>query len=150
MPHPPYQHLVYVSSAVSLPGPDALADILQVSRENNLRDGLTGILLYSAGTYFQALEGPPESVERTYGRIEQDPRHSGSSVLLREPKASRYFEAWEMAFYNLDDPDGSAPEGFSSALSRQGSWASFPDDPQRVHALLRAFRAVAARDLALR
>ena len=147
---PPVQHLVYVSSATTLPSPAELAEILGVSRENNLRDGLTGLLLYSAGTYFQALEGPPDAVERTYQRIERDGRHTGSQILLREAVPRRSFEAWEMAFYNLDEDGGAALDGFSPVLSSGGRWDPFPDEPQRAHRLLRTFRKVAALDLSPR
>ena len=86
--------IVYVSSVVGYPGD---ADILAISRRNNARDGITG-LLYSDGVRFmQVLEGRFEKVELAYARIKLDQRHRASVVLSRRSIDEREFGHWEMA-----------------------------------------------------
>jgi hypothetical protein len=53
-----------------------LSDILGVSRRNNSRDEITGILMYADRTFFQVLEGEQSAVEDCYYKqILNDPRH---------------------------------------------------------------------------
>lgn len=86
--------LVYISSVVQT---DEFGSILAVSRMNNRRDGITG-LLYSDGVrYLQALEGPTEAVEAAYDRIKRDGRHHALVVLSRREVAAREFGDWAMA-----------------------------------------------------
>lgn len=89
--------LVYVSSA-SAPATTADATaILNVSRVNNKRDGITG-MLYSDGVRFlQALEGEPAQVQAAFDRIRQDPRHRAVVVLSRREIDVREFGEWAMA-----------------------------------------------------
>ncbi|HEX8302578.1 BLUF domain-containing protein [Sphingomonas sp.] len=90
--------LVYVSSANRREAPDP-ASILAVSRGNNRRDGITG-MLYSDGTRFlQVLEGPDERVEAAYARIQADPRHRAIVILSRRAIDAREFGEWEMAHH---------------------------------------------------
>ncbi len=53
--------LVYVSSVVGHPSD---AEILEVSRRNNARDGIAGLLYSHGDRYLQVLEGPSEKVEK--------------------------------------------------------------------------------------
>jgi hypothetical protein len=89
--------LVYVSSAT--PGTSLVdpAAILSVSRANNGRDQITG-MLYSDGTRFlQALEGPADKVEAAFARIKADKRHRAIVVLSEREIDAREFGEWEMA-----------------------------------------------------
>ncbi len=94
--------LIYTSRNL-LPGDEdaqaaAVAGILALSKRNNARVGVTGALLFNAGSFAQVLEGPRLAVEATFERIQRDPRHSDVSVLQCEPVASRGFANWSMAF----------------------------------------------------
>ncbi|WP_375273223.1 BLUF domain-containing protein [Sphingomonas sp.] len=86
--------LVYISSVKRSAD---LTNILAVSRLNNRRDGISG-LLYSDGVRFlQALEGPALAVETAYARIKQDPRHNALVILSRREVDTREFGDWAMA-----------------------------------------------------
>ncbi|OAN67182.1 BLUF domain-containing protein [Sphingomonas sp. TDK1] len=88
--------LVYVSSAnPAIPCPTQ--DILTISRRNNARDRITGLLYADAGRFLQALEGPEDAVEAAYARIRQDPRHGAIVLLSRQVVDRRAFGHWEMA-----------------------------------------------------
>ena len=60
--------------------------------------GLTGVLLYDEGTYFQWLEGPAEGLSRVWISIERDPRHRDVTVLRDEPIGDRVFDGWDLKF----------------------------------------------------
>lgn len=86
--------LIYISSPVGVVG---TAEILRVSRVNNMRGDITGLLYADGKRFLQALEGPAEAVEATYARIARDPRHRGVVVLSRREVAVREFGPWQMA-----------------------------------------------------
>ncbi|MEH3047150.1 BLUF domain-containing protein [Sphingomonas adhaesiva] len=86
--------LVYISSAV---GSLHTREVLDVSRRNNARDGITGLLYFDGRRFLQALEGERLAVERTYARILTDRRHRAAVVLSRTEVAQREFGAWTMA-----------------------------------------------------
>ena len=75
-----------------------LASLLDVSVRNNLRDRITGVLLYHDLLFFQVLEGQRPAVERCYERIENDQRHSGVSLIWSHPVETRVFSQWAMGF----------------------------------------------------
>lgn len=76
-------------------------DILQRSRVNNVRDGVTGALLFNAGCFAQVLEGPLDAIEATFERIQQDERHGEVSLLALEPQEERSFPNWAMGFIGM-------------------------------------------------
>ncbi|MGV3556954.1 MAG: BLUF domain-containing protein [Larkinella arboricola] len=93
--------IVYMSHSKDLLTDEAIQDILQTSRENNLKLGITGILLYADGSIVQALEGPKERVKALYEIICQDPRHGHISTVLSHPIRKRAFSEWSMGFKSV-------------------------------------------------
>ncbi|KQT32963.1 activator of photopigment and puc with BLUF domain protein [Sphingomonas sp. Leaf412] len=88
--------VVYISTAVAgLPAD--IDDILAVSRRNNARDDVTGLLYADGRRFLQALEGPERQVEAALIRIAADPRHRAIVTLSHRIVAAREFGAWEMA-----------------------------------------------------
>jgi hypothetical protein len=94
--------VVYLSTATRLLGADQLESILAISRRNNGRDGITGLLLYDDGNFIQAIEGEPAAIERLMARLSGDPRHRGIQVVSTEAVASRLFSDWAMEAQRLD------------------------------------------------
>lgn len=86
--------LVYISTVVG--DPDTAA-ILRVSRRNNERAGITGLLYCDGRRFLQALEGEPPAVEAAFERIRRDVRHRAVVVLSRREVAAREFGPWAMA-----------------------------------------------------
>lgn len=95
--------IVYFSKAEGLLEQGDLSTILQQSRRNNARTGVTGVLLYVRGSIIQVLEGEKEAVEALYRRIEQDPRHTQVSRALNRPIQERLFPNWSMGYETLTD-----------------------------------------------
>ena len=117
-----------------------LGDILEVSRRNNEARGITGMLLYLAGTFLQVLEGPREEIEPLIETIRCDERHSGIRVLLEGPLPARSFGGWSMGFLNLTDVKPSELPGYSEFLSHKASAPDFARYPHKAHRFLLRFR----------
>ncbi|MEM8601126.1 MAG: BLUF domain-containing protein [Bacteroidota bacterium] len=100
MPQPLIQ-LIYTSKATRLVGLPTLTDILRVSRRNNARDQVTGLLLYHEGSFIQVFEGLSGDVNAVYRRVLADPRHRDVSLLVRRQVAYRSFPNWAMGFRNI-------------------------------------------------
>lgn len=136
--------IVYLSHAVPGLDPDAIiGDILDVSRRNNARAGVTGALIYNRGSFGQVLEGPEAAVEDTFGRIEADPRHAEIQVLDLKTIDARAFGDWSMGFVGRPS---SMPSGEAEARRTTLDLATMGGD--EMFATLH--RIALGRDLALR
>ncbi len=101
-----------------------IAAILAKSRRNNAQRGITGALQFNAGYFAQVLEGPLTAIERTFERIQCDPRHDGVAILQVTPIARRAFPDWSMAFAGAAAPDDALSGGtLARALARADSGA---------------------------
>ena len=94
----PYQ-LAYTSFSRLPLQETTLSDILEVSRRNNNRDEITGILKYEDRIFFQVLEGEQSAVKDCYyKRIFNDPRHCGLSLIWHGLAKRREFSDWAMGY----------------------------------------------------
>ena len=75
---------------------DEVDRILQVSRRNNARDGLTGALVYDNTTFLQWLEGGEAEIREVFGRISRDTRHGDIKLLTVQSLEDRWFPDWSM------------------------------------------------------
>lgn len=118
--------IVYVSHAEGEASDAELERILDVSRRNNARDGITGALLHRDGSFMQCLEGEEAVVRATFGRISVDPRHSGVLVLMDEAIEGRAFPSWSMAHLQPTESEMLAlttADWSSSTATKAGSTA---------------------------
>ncbi len=92
------RRIVYLSTATRLLSDLELMDVLRVSRHNNERDGVTGLLLYQGGNFIQLLEGEAAAVATVYARVMKDPRHHSVLHMLDNEATERLFPGWSMAF----------------------------------------------------
>jgi hypothetical protein len=92
---------VYVSSAYKPFSDVELLELLRVSRLNNERRGITGMLLYRDGNFMQVLEGPASVVDEVIAKIKRDTRHHGVILMSRRGVQERQFAEWQMAFRNM-------------------------------------------------
>ncbi|MEO8621019.1 MAG: BLUF domain-containing protein [bacterium] len=131
-------HLVYSSTAtVALTQADIVA-VLRASRRNNARVGVTGILLYTAGSFFQILEGHPAQVEATFERILTDPRHNRVVTLIRERIPRRTFGEWSMGYATPTSAEIAAEVGVNDFFGHASCFEGL--DHGRAKKLLQAFR----------
>jgi len=139
--------LMYASSATVHFSEQDLAALLNKARENNLRLGITGLLLYKNGEFMQALEGEENVVDQLYCRIEQDSRHTGA-VLLREIIEKPRFPDWSMGFTNLQSTNTRQLPGYSPFMDEPLAWPGFQEDPSKVQKLFAVFSGHQADRLA--
>jgi hypothetical protein len=72
--------------------------IVVTARERNLAAGISGVLLFDRRRFAQILEGDCGEVERTYGRVERDRRHTDVRLISIDPMPFRLFPNWSMGF----------------------------------------------------
>lgn len=86
--------VIYASEAVGATGTSTLsiAQILGVSARNNLRDHVSGCVMFHRGHILQALEGGRSDLDRLMRRLLADPRHTGVRILSDAPIANRRLE----------------------------------------------------------
>ena len=94
--------LLYVSATRRDLPEDVLKAILAVSRANNARLNVTGLLLYLDGGFLQILEGARQTLHQLYAVIAKDSRHWEERLLL-DQAGTRNFREWSMGFKSLDD-----------------------------------------------
>lgn len=107
-------HLARVGHVSALRDPLPRGDLdalLSTWRRRNAQRGITGLVLYDAGTIFQIIEGFPEDVVRLSETIGRDSRHRGVARLIHEAACERAFGDWSMGLGRIAAADlGGIPE----------------------------------------
>ena len=134
-----HRRLVYASQTTRFIPPPEVATLIEVSRRNNTRADVTGLLIYDAGMFFQVLEGAFTGVASTFERIRLDPRHTDVTVLADEDIAVRGFSGWKMGYSS----PSSLPPDARSAVMTLTRLAAF-NSPERgrdahIRAVVRTF-----------
>ena len=98
--------LIYRSRS-ALTGSDAsieieMSSIIDRSRYNNLRDGVTGALMFTASVFVQVLEGRRADVERIFERICGDLRHMDVKLMSFSSVPAPTFGNWQMQRVHAD------------------------------------------------
>lgn len=141
--------LVYISHPSVVVTTEIIGRILRVSRTNNARDGITGVLLYATDFFVQLLEGAPEQVEACYARIERDSVHDVAMKLSVAGVPQRSFPDWSMGYAESGEDGRIFIHDYLQRVATQ------PDDPtgELVVAFLKALamhRPLAGQALATR
>ncbi len=124
--------IVYFSSSADSLDENELATILEQSRQNNSKLGITGVMLYVRGSIVQVLEGAKQAVDALYERIQHDNRHTDVVTVLNRPISQRQFGNWSMGYETvtvrqleelktivaLDDPNGTGSQANDPILLR--------------------------------
>jgi EAL domain-containing protein (putative c-di-GMP-specific phosphodiesterase class I) len=84
---------------------EELAGLLRFARKNNAKEDITGMLLYSEGSFFQVLEGEEEKIRHLFRTIEKDKRHHSITIVIQEPIAERSFADWTMGYVYIKPED---------------------------------------------
>ena len=91
--------LAYRSRALSPLSEMALYRLLRTAQARNRAEGLTGLLVYDKGYFFQWLEGPAASLERVWASIRADRRHGALELLGQQASPLRFFADWDLKLY---------------------------------------------------
>lgn len=121
---PTLYNVVYCSRAT--PGVDeaAVQRIIATARRWNPEHGVTGMLVFGSGIFFQWLEGPRDNVTALMLRLRADRRHD-SIVLLSEVEEvrERLFPDWAMELVTSDDIRVVLKDALDSATDAQNAQA---------------------------
>lgn len=82
-----------------------VASISQTAQTRNAKLGVSGVLIYESGHFFQILEGPESVVSRLFADICADTRHRDVKKLLDAPVPERRFSDCHMATYHVHTPE---------------------------------------------
>lgn len=88
--------LAYRSRAVTPPTRIELDQILRSAQARNRTAGLTGLLIYDQGCFYQWLEGPRLALMQVWDSIRRDSRHSDFKILRQQSMPERFFKGWDM------------------------------------------------------
>jgi hypothetical protein len=135
--------LIYCSRVVAGVHGTAITSIVDVSRFNNTRDGVTGALCFNANFFLQCLEGERSAVNETYHRILRDPRHEQALLLRYDEVPKRQFGDWSMGYLSSQ---AMAPD----LLLQYGSNDRFDPEQLGADAALDFLLALKARSIRLR
>lgn len=123
---PSLYNVVYCSRATAGVDDAQLQRIIASARRGNARQGITGMLVFGSGIFFQWLEGPHDNVTELMALLHTDPRHENIVVLSAdEDVGERVFPDWDMELVGsdhirevLEDALGSASGAKARALER--------------------------------
>jgi hypothetical protein len=132
--------LTYTSEAQHAFDEPELEYLLQRSREWNHGHGLSGLLLYKAGAFMQAIEGDEKAVRKTFRRrITRDTRHAGIRILNASEVNARQFPDWTMGYRRVATPGEPELAGYDDFLTR-GDFGPSWSAPTPTRVLLDWFR----------
>ena len=94
--------LLYASRAAVDTHTGAVTAIMQQSHAHNPKHGITGVLCHSERAYLQVIEGGRDQVNRLYGKILRDTRHTDVVLLHYEEICERRYSGWTMGQTNLN------------------------------------------------
>jgi hypothetical protein len=124
---------------------EEIKNILDSSKRNNGKSGISGIFLLVQNRFIQLLEGDEREVNACMERIKIDPRHSDVKVILSRNVENRTFPEWSMYFHKLLDEEAIEKLGVDS-LKNLGisKWESHYKDDLAV-LLIESFARLASR-----
>ena len=95
--YPLLYNVVYCSRATAGVDAAAVDRIIESSRRRNPAQGITGMLVFGSGVFFQWLEGPRDNVTQLMAVLRADPRHENVIQLSEiEEVRERLFPDWDM------------------------------------------------------
>jgi len=94
---PPLYNVVYCSRATADVDDAAVQRIVCAAQRRNAEGGITGMLVFGSGVFFQWLEGPRAAVLALMALLRSDRRHECIVFLSENEEArERLFPTWEM------------------------------------------------------
>ena len=132
------KYILYVSEVADHCGERETTDILKKSRANNEQNAVTGMLVRKNKQFLQYIEGPSDSIDMLFKKIETDDRHRSVKVVKQGMASDRVFFNWEMAFA---DERNLQPLQWKWQLDKI-SLFSLADDGEECLAFIKAFLCV--------
>jgi hypothetical protein len=96
---------MYISDASRDFPEEELRDIAQQAGRNNVRQGITGALLFIHNSFIQVIEGRDTDIRVLLDTLEKDARHRNIRVILDRYVEHRGFEHWSMGLVTASELD---------------------------------------------
>ena len=111
-------NILYISKSVNRLGDQDLLQLLETSRDWNVKHGITGMLVYllpqnsQAGRFMQVIEGKREDITSLFHNIKSDRRHHQITLLHEGFINHRNFKDWTMGFNKTTMDNGFDVPGY--------------------------------------
>ena len=113
---PLLETFVYCSRAAEGVDDGEVGRIIAAAQRYNATRGITGVLVFGSGVFFQWIEGPPAEVQTLIVSLHGDPRHYDIVALDRSvEKRERLYPNWEMERVEADGIRAVLQEALASA-----------------------------------
>ena len=100
---PTLQTFVYCSRAAEGIDDVEVDRIVEAAQRRNLARGITGVLVFGSGVFFQWIEGPPAEMQSLIAGLHGDARHYDLvSLDQSEENRERLYPNWEMERVDAD------------------------------------------------
>ena len=128
---------VYCSRAADGVDDAEVNRLIESAKRHNLTCGITGLLVFGGGVFFQWIEGPAAEVRKLMTSLHGDPRHYDIvSLDQSEEKRERLYPNWQMERVGADDIREVLQDALESA-----------EDENNIAALKRILDHLATRSL---
>lgn len=98
------RYFVYCSRAADGVDDAEVGRIVEAAQRSNRARGITGVLVFGGGVFFQWIEGPPAQIQSLIASLHSDPRHYDIvSLSQSEEKRERLYPNWEMERVEADE-----------------------------------------------
>jgi hypothetical protein len=132
--------VTYVSHVSAPLSRQQLLALLLQCRTNNTERGITGMLLYSKGTFLQTIEGDEAVVDPLVEQIWQDNRHEDIRLLGRRGVTERQYADWSMGFAEITDQSVQRVEGLKDFTADDFTFDYLIGNEPAVTSLMDHFR----------
>ncbi|RYE23739.1 MAG: BLUF domain-containing protein [Sphingobacteriaceae bacterium] len=118
--------------------PETLKEMLVSFRQNNEINHITGMMLFSNGSFLQVLEGEDDKIDSLIKKIKKDNRHHSIVQLAEGSITERNFGKWSMSFKAI------SPEMLKNIEGYINPWdpdfvENLPSDEHPTLAILKVF-----------
>jgi hypothetical protein len=97
--------LLYISRMKEEYNKEDIEYMLNLFREKNKENGISGLMLYYEGNIIQYIEGNKKDVYILYNNIKNDIRHYNITKVVDESVIKRNFVNWQMGFKELNQDE---------------------------------------------
>tara|TARA_B100001750_G_C15373693_1_gene528656 strand:+ start:408 stop:812 length:405 start_codon:yes stop_codon:yes gene_type:complete len=93
--------ICYVSTANKELSKSDISLLFKTVRQKNDILGVTGILMFSEGNFFQIMEGEHHTINDIFKNIKVDPRHYNVIKILQKPTGNQFFNHYHSGFTTI-------------------------------------------------
>jgi hypothetical protein len=100
-----FRQVVYISQATGTFTESELNELVEVSRRNNKKYGITGAMLCLENAFIQVIEGEDAAISRLLDKLHTDTRHQNIRILSDKLAQVRNFQNWSMGIVKAAEVD---------------------------------------------